>query len=184
MRDNTNEIVSIEMFCEHSRITDLYDEIVVQQCLDAAHDAVEHWLNRPLYPSQIVGIINEIQPVVFLPNPTVRNVLNIVAEDETFADVTLLENTHWKFDYITESVRFINNDPNIRFDKLSQIRIKYDCGYDPDCDPVPPAVVHAILMTAATLYENREDTIVGTQINSVPLDAQRLIRIHRRRTTV
>lgn len=178
--DDSHEIVDQTMFCEHSRITDLYDEIVVQQCLDAAHDAVEKWLNRPLYLTNFVGIVENFKQEVLLPNPTVRAVTAITAEDEEYNEYTLTQNVDWKFDDVFESVRFLTTSTT-EFSKLRRFRIYFTAGFCASTDPVPAAVVSAILMTAATLYENREDTLIGTQINTVPLDAQRLLRIHRRR---
>lgn len=178
--DKTYEIADIDAFCEHSRITDLYDEIVVQQCLDAAHDTVEGWLNRPLYLTNFVGILDEFNQEVFLPKPTVRAVTLITAEDEDYNEHSLTQNVDWKFDDVYESVRFLTNS-STEFTKLRRFKIYFTSGYCQETDPVPPAVVSAILMTAATLYENREDTLIGTQINTVPLDAKRLLRIHRRR---
>lgn len=181
---NDYAIVDQDLFCEHSRITDLYDEVVVQTCIDSAHDLVQKWLNRPLYPTTFIGVVDEFSPIIYLPNPTVKQVISITAEDADYNEIYLTENVDWKFDCIDETVRFKNNSPT-DFTKLNRFKIKYCSGYDPDSDdPVPPAVISAILMTAATLYENREDTIVGTQINEVPLKAQRILRVHRRRTAV
>lgn len=180
--DNSHEIVSLEQFCEHSRITDLYDEIAIQQCLDAAIDSVQVWLNRKLYPTRIVGISDNFAEELYLPFPTIRKINSISAEDKTYTDVILQQSVDWKFDGITEYVRFLPTSTT-KFTQLKRFRVDYECGYCPDTDPIPPAVIHAILMTAATLYENREDVVVGTQINNVPLDAQRLIRVHRIRTS-
>lgn len=178
--DKTYEIVDQTMFCEHSRITDLYDEIVVQQCLDAAHDAVERWINRPLYPTNFIGIIEDFKEEVLLPNPTIKSITSVTAEDEEYNEYSLTQNVDWKYDEIFESIRFLTTS-STDFSKLRRFRVSYNSGYCQDSDPVPAAVVSAILMTAATLYENREDTLIGTQINTVPLDAQRLLRLHRRR---
>lgn len=175
--DDTETIVSLDELCEHSRITDLYDEIVVQQCLDTAHDVVQNWLNRKLYPTQIIGQVEQITNEIQLTFPTIHNVVSISASDSNWDTVYLTQTTDWVFDEIFNTVRFKSHVDNT----LTHVRIIYNCGFNPATDPVPHAVKHAILMTAATLYENREDVIIGTQINNVPLDAQRLLRVHRSR---
>lgn len=176
--DDSAEIASIEDFCEHSRITDLYDELVVQQCLDAAHDLVQKWLNRKLYPTKLVGSTDTYANEIILPYPTIHSIESVIAEDENLDDVVLSSVTEWKFDCVNQTVRFRAGN---RAQNLGRIRVVYNCGYGINNEAVPPAVKHAILMTAATLYENREDSIVGTQINEVPLDAQRILRVHRNR---
>ncbi len=179
--DTTTEIVSLEEATEHQRITDLWDELVVTGCVDAAIDAVQFWLNRKLYPTTIIGQEEHYSKEITLSYPKIKSVdPTITAEDMYMEAVTLVEGTDWVFDDIFGTIRF---KPNISMiETYKNFRITYVCGYDPETDPVPPAVKHAILMTAATLYENREDTIVGTQINEVPLDSKRLIRTHRVRT--
>lgn len=180
--DNSTEIVTLDEVTEHQRITDLWDEMVVTGCLEAAIDAVQYWMNRKLYPTKILGQVNTYCSEIRLSYPHIISVEDtITAEDENMDLVELKEGTHWKYDDVYESIRFLPNIPSI-VRTYTNFRINYTCGYDPDTNPVPKAVKHAILMTSATLYENREDTIIGTQINEVPLDAQRLIRTHRLRT--
>ena len=168
-----NDVVSLEEAYEHARITDDWDELVVQACLDAAHDAVESWLNRKLYPSIMVGQVNEYRTRITLPYPPVKAVSYVTAECTDGSSVTLIEGTDWKFDSISETVRFLKPQPN-----LSVFEFRYDCGYE-SVEHVPKAVKHAILMTFATLYNNREDAVVGASVASVPLTAHRLLRTHR-----
>ncbi|AUS01926.1 head-tail connector protein [Vibrio phage 3.058.O._10N.286.46.B8] len=179
--DNSQVIADIEAFTEHSRITDLYDELVVQQCLDAAHDLVQKWLNRMIYPSRVIAVSDEYQREVFLPYPNIKTVYSVKAEDSDYNEAYFTKDVDWKFDEVTQTVRFLQTTSS-QYHRYSRFTYDYSCGYDQECDPVPAAVKHAILMTAATLYENREDTIVGTQINEVPLNSQRLLQVHRIRT--
>jgi uncharacterized phiE125 gp8 family phage protein len=173
-QDTTTEIVTLEEAMEHSRITDSYDEMVVQGALDAAHDLVQQWLNRKLYPSTIIGQIINFRPRITLPYPPIESVTSVKAEDCNGDEVILVEGVDWKFDFIGETIRFIGNtNPT-----LSEFTFEYSAGYQ-TIDSVPNAVKHAIKMTFATLYENREDTVIGLSINSVPLTARRVLASHR-----
>lgn len=175
-QNTTNEIVTLEEASEHSRITDSYDEIVVRGCLEAAHDLVQQWLNRKIYPSTIVGQMTDYKPRITLPFPPIKTVVSVIAEDCDGNDVTLVSGVDWKFDSIGETIRFIGNSSYLS--GLSEFTFEYEAGYQ-DSDSVPDAVKHAIKMTFATLYENREDTVIGTQINTVPLTARRVLASHR-----
>lgn len=169
----TDDVVSLEEAMEHSRITDDWDELVVQACLDAAHDAVQSWLNRKLYPSLMVGQVNEYRTRITLPYPPIKAVSYVTAECANGDTIDLVEGTDWKFDSISETIRFLKPQSN-----LSVFEFQYECGYE-SVESVPKAVKHAILMTFATLYNNREDAVVGASVASVPLTAHRLLRTHR-----
>lgn len=177
-QDDFLAVVSIDEAMEHSRITDTYDEIVVQQCLDAAHDLVQQWLNRRITNASVIGQVESYRPQITLPYPPVHQVTEVVAEDVDGSEVKLTEGTHWKFDEINESIRFIGTSVAI----YTNYKFNYLCGY---CDDkVPRAVKHAILMTFATLYENREDVIIGTNAMPVPLRARRILATHRVRSHI
>lgn len=169
------DIVTLEEAMEHSRITDSYDEMVVQGCLDAAHDLVQQWLNRKLYPSTMVAQTDGFRSRVTLPFPPIQSITSVTAEDENHATITLTKDVHWKFDDVTESIRFIGNYSYLS--TLGQFQIRYSAGY-PNSN-VPPAVKHAIKMTFATLYESREDDVIAASVSSVSLTARRVLASHR-----
>lgn len=177
--DRSTEIVTLDDANEFQRITDTYDELVVSGCLDAAIDLVEQWLNRKLYPTQVMLQEENFSPEFELSFPKVSSVVSqITAQNEELEDFTFNINDYWKFDDVTSSIRF-KASVYSELEQYKNFRITYTCGYCPDTNPVPTAVKHAILMTASTLYEFREDAVTGTQINNVPLQAQRLIAVHR-----
>ncbi len=170
---DASEIVTLEEAMEHSRITDSYDELVIQGCLDAAHDLVQQWLNRKLTLTTIVGQIIDFRSRITLPFPPIHSVASLTAEDSSHKTVTLTEDVDWKFDSISESIRFLTD-----CSMYSNFEFNYSAGYT-DYKDVPKAIRHAIKMTFATLYENREDVVIGTQVNELPLTAKRLINSHR-----
>ena len=164
--------MTIEDAMEHSRITDSYDELVVQMCLDSAHDLVQQWLNRKLVPTQMVFGLEEWKSKVHLQYPPVVSITEIKAEDSAEAEVTLTAGDDFKFDDVFQTV--ILKESTVDY---TNFKIVVDCGYrDGEC---PEAVKHAIRMTFATLYENREDLVVGTQVNEVPMTARKILRSHR-----
>jgi len=167
------EVVTLAQAKEHSRITDSGDDVMVQMALDAAHDMVENWLNRKLAPTDILGIETNFKPEMVLPYPPIASITSLFAEDKNGDSVELTLGTDFKFDDITGSIKFIVNHS----DKLD-FKVEYKCGY-PSLASCPAAVKHAVRMTFATLYENREDAVVGTQVNEVPLTARNIIKFYR-----
>lgn len=172
-------IVSMEEAMEHSRITDSYDEVVIQGCLDAAHDLVQKWLNRKLYPTTIVGQIENFNSKIILPYPPIQSVVSVTATDMNDEEVTLDEGVDWKYNSVTETIKFIGDLTSKR--NYTDFTFNYTAGYDAGC-PVPDAIKHAIKMTFATLYENREDTVIGASVNDVPLNARRVLSAYKVRS--
>ena len=173
---NDKEIVTLEEAMEHSHLTDSYDELEVQGCLDAAHDLVQQWLNRKFYVSTFAGYVEKYRPRFTLPFPPIISVASVHCEDKDGVEYELVVDDDWKYDTITDTIRFMTD-----FSGYTNFTFYYTAGYS-DLDCIPKAVKHAIKMTFATLYENREDSIVGTQINEVPLTARRILSSHRVRS--
>ena len=174
--EDDDNIVTLEEAMEHSRITDSYDELVIQGCLDAAHDLVQQYLNRKLHPSTFGAFVETYRNRISLPFSPVVSVSKITCEDVRSNEIELVKDLDWKYESITESIRFLVN-----YSDYSNFIIYYSGGYQTASD-IPKSVKHAIKMTFATLYENREDTITGTQINEEPVHSRRILAAHRLRS--
>jgi hypothetical protein len=168
-QDDLN-IVTLEEVMEHSRIDDNYDELVVQGCLSAAHSLVESWLKRKLSPATVLGVQECFKTKVYLPYAPLTGVNSISALNDSYVSIDLVEGTDFRVDLVRSLVIFSDE-----CEQLSEFQINYTCGYA-DLASVPDAVKHAIKMTSATLYENREDDIIGVSTTQVSLTAQRILR--------
>jgi len=67
-----------------------------------------------------------------------------------------------------------NDWPTDLFDRTDAVEITYITGYD-DVADIPQAIKQAILMIVGHLYENRQDVIVGSQVNAMPLSSRSLL---------
>ncbi len=180
-RNDDAEAVSLEEAMEFSRITDSYDELVVQACLDGAHGAIEEYLNRKLVPTTIVGIVDNFRPTITLPYPPIHSIESVTCEDSCGTEFELTESTHYKYCDVSQRVIFLPTFSDAH--KYKFFKITFICGYDEteedSINRVPRSVKHAIRMTFATYYENREDDIIGVNINMVSSPARRVCRAHR-----
>lgn len=170
------EIVSMEDAMEHSRITDSYDELVVQMCLDASHDIIEGYLNRRLRLTEMIGVVGEYRKQITLPYPPIHSISSVTCEDQNENETTLTEGVHYKFDAVRKAIRFIDSWTDAH--NYKEFKITFICGYSNN-ECVPRNVKHAIRQTFATLYENREDTVLGLNVNQIPAPAKRLCRAYR-----
>lgn len=61
---------------------------------------------------------------------------------------------------------------------LNAVTVKFKAGYASAAE-VPEVIKQAILMQAATLYENPSDEVTGTQVNKIDKDSEWLLKPHR-----
>jgi len=69
-------------------------------------------------------------------------------------------------------------------DQVNAVRIRFRAGYldqtvSPAVEAVPGPIKAAILMTLGTLYENRENQVVGAIVFKLPWAAEQLLRPYR-----
>jgi hypothetical protein len=69
-------------------------------------------------------------------------------------------------------------------DAFNAVRIRFRAGYldqtvSPAVPNVPGSIKAAILLCVGSLYENRENEVVGTVVNRLPWAAEQLLRPHR-----
>ncbi len=170
------DVVTLEEAMEHSRITDNYDELVVQMCLDGAQDIIEQYLNRRLRPTTFIGVEPVYRKRITLPYPPIHSITSVTCEDSDENEITLTEGTHYKFDTIRKAVTFLNSWTDAS--QYCEFKITFTCGYE-SIEEIPRSVRHAIRQTFATLYENREDTVLGLNIQQIPAPSKRLCRAYR-----
>ena len=91
----------------------------------------------------------------------------VVVTDEGMPKVYLAYNQTW---------------PTARYQKKS-VTVTYLAGYADSGSPLtstaPAALKQAALMIAASLYDQRENHVIGVSINSVPVSAERLMAPYR-----
>ncbi len=173
--DMSEDIVGTDEAMQHSRIEDDYDIELVQIQVAAATDLVSKWLNRKLFPTDMVGSIPTYRKKINLPYPPIHSVSKVTIEDDDGNEMTLTEGVDYVFDDISEQVIFRVIPPQ---NTRNNVKVHFSCGYQ-TAEEVPQAIRHAIKQTFATLYENREDTVIGASVNEVPLKTQRLIGAYR-----
>jgi len=169
------DAVSIDDAMEHARITDDYDQVVVQMHLGAAHDIIEGYLNRQLSTTKMIGVEPEYRPVISLPYAPVTELQSVTCENDKGEEITLTKDVDYKFDDVLFNVRFITDQS-----KNSYFKFTFVCGYADG--EVPRAVKHAVLMMFATLYESRENDVIGASTQTISYPAQRVCKKYRLRS--
>lgn len=172
--DASDEIVTVEEAMAHSRIEDEYDNELVCAQIMAATDLVERWVNRKLHPTDMVGVVEGFRNKISLPYPPINAVSEVVFINSDGTETSLTEGDDYIFDDVWEHVKILTQPSG----DVESTRVYFSCGYQEAC-VIPMAIKHAIKQTFATLYENREDTVIGASVNSVPLTAMRMLGAYR-----
>jgi len=151
------EPVSLAEAKAHLRIDDTADDAVVSALITTARNLVEEHTSRALVSQTWELQLDGWPCVIRLPRPPLVSVLSITYTDPNGAERTLAP-AAYKVDTVTEPGRIVSayglSWPDCR-DEIAAVRVRYSAGYGPAAD-VPAALRHAVLLTAAHLYDHRD----------------------------
>lgn len=171
----TVEPVSIEEAKAHLRLDHNYEDVWLMTAIAAAREDAETFTGRAL-AEQTLELRLDRWPAVdelWLPRPPVTAVSWVKYTNELGAQSTLAAET-----YLVDAgpqaarlrLRVGQAWPGVVL-QAGGLVVRYTAGY-----PVVPArVKQAILMMVGHLYENREATLVGTIVATMPFSVERLL---------
>lgn len=148
----------------------------------AARDQAEAYLKRALLLTTYDGFIDSFPPgqgVVEFPVPPLSSVTSIKYLDSAGVQQTW-DAADYTVDIDSDRGRvypIYNGAYPITQAIRKAVEIRFVAGYATVAD-IPEAIVHGIKMLVATLYENREDFVVGNVVNKIPFTAQKLFHPH------
>lgn len=157
--------------------TTLADEVsAVNRFIAAVRQKGEAVTRRALVEKQLTLTLDAFpsgrNPIV-IPNPPLKSINTI-----KYIDLNGVEQT---LDPLAYRVVFSTTEPQMysyviplyglnwptALQDLAVVNINYTCGYTPE--NCPDAIKQWMLLNVGSLYENREETIVGNRIDSVEL---------------
>ena len=166
--------VTLSELKEHLRITDTNSDTIVQIYLDAALNYIESQTGRKL--SSVAGRVSNFDAFGEMEidgdNPTsvVITYIDSDGSSQTLSDALYEVKTHKAKPYIT--LAYNASYPSTRAQDAA-ITVTYTSGYS--VSTLPQAIKAAVLLLGASLYEVREEFIIGTSITSAPITVKRLI---------
>lgn len=144
-------IVSIETALHHLR-ADADDTVDVQHKLDAAQETAEQFMGRRIYASY--------PDVLVAATTAATGMADLIAEKESIADSDI--------------------DDYLKNTRLEQVASQWhDTVMMARGIPTNGAIEVAILLILGTLYEHREDVVVGTSIVRLPQGAEHRLQPYR-----
>ena len=175
------EPVTLEELTEFGRIPEDLEELFLESLITAARQHVESPLTgRALLTQTWDYTVDDFPAWEFcIPRPPLQSVTSITYKDSSGATV-VLAGSHYVVDTISTPGRITpaygDAWPSTRGDPNS-VTVRFVAGWaNPSL--VPQNLRHAIKVIAETMYEHREQFVVGETVNELPI-VQRLVAEHR-----
>lgn len=172
------EPVSVQEVRENSRIYITDDDALIQRQISAARELCETFLKRRFVTTSMRLTLDEFPSWEFyLPSPPLVSVTSIKYRDLSGVQQTL-SSSLYTVDAYTEPGRITpayNQTWPSGIKHTNAVEVIYVAGYGA-ADAVPAAIKHAICMTVAYWYENREAVNIGNIVNDLPWSTKSLLR--------
>ena len=156
-QDPFTTVVSLDEAKTQCRVTHTFDDDYITALIPVACEMAQSYTRRLITPGSCVSVVECYQTSVLLPFGEVTDVTELLIDGEISTD--------FEFEEVTQKVSITTT---LGFSKL---KITYDCGYT----VVPTAVKQAILMIISTLYNNRQDFVVGLTVAKIPTTSEMLL---------
>lgn len=176
---NLENVVSISELKNFCRIDHTADDTLLSTLRAAAVGYVEEYTNTLVGTYSCVGYSDRWQPLLFGvgPLPTTQTIsVSYLANNG--GDYQSLDSSKYFTDFVSMPARIgFDETPMLADDELNAVKIQFVAGH-PD-NAVPDAMVHAIQMLVAGMYEQRSPEIVGTISTQSQFGVRALLAPHR-----
>jgi len=157
-----NELLPNELLMEHMILIDPEDDLL-SYYKEAAILSAEKLMNRPIFKTKIVLSANSTK--FRLPYGGYR--INSMTDDNG-------KTVEFKLNRVTKNVKILSSDVSFPV----QADIDCDFGANGD-DVVPSSIIHGLLMSVATMFQNRESIVLGISANDIPYNHKAIFMQYR-----
>jgi len=167
------------------------DDDLVENLIAAARQWSENYTRRVFCQSTWDLYLDKFPAKDFIeiPRPPLISITSLNYTDWEGTESALTEGTEFVVDTVSHYGRVVleysETWPTDTLHPNNPIKIRFVAGYASTSSPadyrenVPQAVKQAILLTVGHLYANRENTMVGANIMSIPFGAESLLNPYR-----
>lgn len=184
------EPVSIIEAKEFLRVTDTDQDNVITALIAASRMNAEEWLARSLI-DQTWDLYLDSFPdattdqAIQIPRPPLIEVISVKYDDAAGVEQTIDPSAYY-VDLASQPgwvVPISSTSWPATLDAINSVRIRFRAGYLDNSSPpvanVPKDIRSAILLNLGTMFEHREQVVVGTVSAQLPWGVENLLRPHR-----
>ena len=148
-------LVTLKEVKQQCRVFTTFEDDYLQSLIIPYSDLAQSYTRRMLTAGQAVVVVEEYCPTVQLPFGEVTAVTEVLVDDVATTDFT--------FNAITQKIK-IN-------ETFSEATIAFDAGYL----NVPKVVKQAILIAISTVFNNRDNIVIGQTVTKLPRTSEDLL---------
>lgn len=148
-------LITLDEAKNHLHILNTDDDDYITSLIPVACDLAQAYCHKLLTEGTVKAECDLYQPKVLLPWGNVSSITSVTLDDEDYTD--------YEFREVQQAL--------VIPDTYSRIEIEYECGYS----TIPASVKQGILVLISTMYNYRDDSIVGYTVADLPLPATRLL---------
>lgn len=173
----------------HLRVVDSDDDTYISAIVKASCANVEAWLGRALIDQtwdlylDAFPTTNDLE--IKIPLPPLIEVVSIIYNDTAGVEQTV-NSANYYVDTVSQPgwvVPVSSFTWPTPLDAINSVRVRFRAGYidtsSPPQNSVPFDIRAGILLAVGSMFENREQVVVGTIASKLPWGAENLLRPHR-----
>ncbi len=171
VQKGSGDILTLSQIVQHLRVYDEYDENYILQLYDAAVNAAELYMNRVILESTVIMETDALTRK--LPQGVASSVQSVTYMDDSENRVPLF---NYSFNSITNRIDLSKSGAlALKTDNASKYQVTFVTGWKED--EVPSVIKQAILILIGSMYEMREDSVIGqgVTVNKVPNTHKQLL---------
>lgn len=153
---------------------------LIRRLITGARQWAETYMQRPIVTQTITAKFPAFAARMPLPfSGNIQSVSSVQYQDGDDATQTLATSVYGVDDYTEPAAIYLRHEQDWpeTFADPNAVSVVYVAGYA--VDDVPSDIKSAILLMIGHLFENREDSIVGTNAMELPMGAKALLWQHR-----
>jgi uncharacterized phiE125 gp8 family phage protein len=177
----TSEPLDVDEAKTHLRVDHNDDDVWIDDAIRVARERLEHVTGRALLTQTLEAAWDAWPGTTFtLPRPPLVSVTSIKYTDRNGVEATVSSG-----DYLVDTrsepgrvaLKTNKSWPAVELQEVNGVVVRYVAGWT--AGTLPREMRQAMLLWIGDMYENRENSITGTIITTIPSAAERLILKHR-----
>lgn len=176
--------VTLEEAKKYLKIDFDNEDQLIMRLISAVADASEKYTGLSFITQTLEAYLdaNESVELPMGPHQSITSVFNVKSDNTLGDEVTTGNYNVTGFDYLSLFSGY-NKFKLSQYRRLSKVRVTYVAGFG-DQSQVPDGIKVAILKEVAELYENRENTLVGTIVADLSTTSKTLLHKYKRNVLV